>query len=180
MSILSDKTEKKALRIIAEILEKFDLFNSLNMTKEDDCDFTQAQNLLKTIIDSNPEIQREKIIKHEFSDWLFDEFVTNERRYGKEARVYWFILRKYAECGFPEQHQEEERRYAKKVSRILDVANRDWKTHLLYLRGQGAEIDFKEQVSKYEARLRAFQYDEETIKNMINEKIRFNDGKDLF
>lgn len=180
MSILSDNTEEKALIIIANILEKLDLFTHLKMTKKDDEDFTQAQNLLKTIIDSNPEINTEPIKKHEFADYLFDLFVRNERKYGKEARVYWRILRTYANIGFPEPYQKEERQYAEKLSRILDVAVRDWKTHLLLLRGQNAETDFKEQMEKYKARLTALQYDEENIQKMMNEKIDFNNGKELF
>lgn len=60
MSILSDNTEEKALRIIANILDKFDLITHLKMTKEDDGDFTKAQNLLKRIIHSNPEMDKRK------------------------------------------------------------------------------------------------------------------------
>lgn len=93
MSILSDNTEEKALRIIANILEKFDLLSQLKMTKEDNNDCTQAQNLLKTIIDSNPEIKTEPHKPNEFADYLFDQFVKNEHRFGKDARIYFSILR---------------------------------------------------------------------------------------
>ncbi|MHA7607873.1 hypothetical protein ACV0BM_003315 [Elizabethkingia meningoseptica] len=53
MSILSQKTEYKALAIIGHIIKEFENLHHLNMTKIDDEDFTKAINLLETIIQSN-------------------------------------------------------------------------------------------------------------------------------
>ncbi|MFC4163349.1 hypothetical protein ACFOWU_06785 [Epilithonimonas zeae] len=53
MSILSQKTEYKALAIIGRIIKEFENLHLLNMTKIDDEDLTKARNLLETIIQSN-------------------------------------------------------------------------------------------------------------------------------
>jgi len=53
MSILSQKTEYKALAIIGRIIKEFENLHFLNMTKIDDEDLTKARNLLETIIQSN-------------------------------------------------------------------------------------------------------------------------------
>ncbi|GGG62557.1 MULTISPECIES: hypothetical protein [Chryseobacterium group] len=53
MSVLSQKTEYKALAIIGRIIKEFENLHLLNMTKIDDEDLTKARNLLETIIQSN-------------------------------------------------------------------------------------------------------------------------------
>ena len=53
MSILSKKTEYKALCIIGNIIKKFENLHSLNMTRQDDEDLTKARNSLESIIHSN-------------------------------------------------------------------------------------------------------------------------------
>jgi hypothetical protein len=53
MSNLADKTEHKALIIIAKIVKQFEHLHYLDMTKTDDWDATQARNLLEGIIQSN-------------------------------------------------------------------------------------------------------------------------------
>jgi hypothetical protein len=53
MSILSQKTEYKALAIIGRVIKQFENLHLLDMTKIDDEDFTKARNLLETIIQSN-------------------------------------------------------------------------------------------------------------------------------
>lgn len=53
MSNLSDKTEYKALNIIAQAVKQFEQLHYLDMTKTDDCEATQARNLLEGIIQSN-------------------------------------------------------------------------------------------------------------------------------
>ncbi|MCD9855614.1 hypothetical protein LUD75_12890 [Epilithonimonas sp. JDS] len=53
MSILSQKTEYKALAIIGRVIKEFENLHLLSMTKIDDEDFTKARNLLETIIQSN-------------------------------------------------------------------------------------------------------------------------------
>ena len=49
MSNLSDKTEYKALSIIAKMVKQFERLHHLDMTKEDDLDATRARNLLEGI-----------------------------------------------------------------------------------------------------------------------------------
>lgn len=53
MSNLADKTEYKALSIIAKMVKQFEKLHYLDMTKIDDWDSTQARNLLEGIIQSN-------------------------------------------------------------------------------------------------------------------------------
>ncbi|WP_426474833.1 hypothetical protein [Chryseobacterium balustinum] len=53
MSNLSNKTEYKALTLIAQMVKDFEKLHYLEMTKEDDSDVTQARNLLKCIVESN-------------------------------------------------------------------------------------------------------------------------------
>ncbi|MDH6252493.1 hypothetical protein M2347_002220 [Chryseobacterium sp. H1D6B] len=53
MSILSKKTEYKALCIIGNMIKKFENLHLLHMTQLDDEDLTKARNSLETIIHSN-------------------------------------------------------------------------------------------------------------------------------
>ena len=53
MSNLSEKTEYNALSILAQMVKQFERLHHLNMTKTDDCDATQARNLLEGIVQSN-------------------------------------------------------------------------------------------------------------------------------
>jgi hypothetical protein len=53
MSNLADKTEYKALIIIAKMVKQFEQLHYLDMTKIDDWEATQARNLLEGIIQSN-------------------------------------------------------------------------------------------------------------------------------
>jgi len=53
MSNLSNKTEYKALSIIAKMVKQFEILHYLDMTKVDDLEATQARNLLEGIIQSN-------------------------------------------------------------------------------------------------------------------------------
>lgn len=53
MSNLADKTEYRALNIIARIVKEFEKLHYLDMTKLDDFDATLARNLLESIIQSN-------------------------------------------------------------------------------------------------------------------------------
>jgi len=53
MSILSDKTEHKAIIIIANLVKQFEDFHLLQMTRLDNEDLTKARNSLQTIIHSN-------------------------------------------------------------------------------------------------------------------------------
>jgi hypothetical protein len=55
MSILADKTDFKALKIISKCLKQLDEINSLNLrvTKIDDFEISLASNMLKSVIDNN-------------------------------------------------------------------------------------------------------------------------------
>jgi hypothetical protein len=55
MSILADKTDFKALKIISKCLKQLDEINGLNLkvTKIDDFEISLARNMLKSVIDNN-------------------------------------------------------------------------------------------------------------------------------
>jgi hypothetical protein len=53
MSNLADKTEYRALSIIARMVKEFERLHYLDMTKSDDWDACNARNLLEGIIQSN-------------------------------------------------------------------------------------------------------------------------------
>jgi hypothetical protein len=55
MSILANKTDFKALKIISKCHKQFDEINSLNLrvTKIDDFEISLATNMPKSIIDNN-------------------------------------------------------------------------------------------------------------------------------
>ncbi len=53
MSNLAKTTEYKALSILAQMVKQFERLHYLDMTKTDDCEATQARNLLEGIIQSN-------------------------------------------------------------------------------------------------------------------------------
>jgi hypothetical protein len=58
MSILANKTDFKALKIISKCLKQLDEINSLNLrvTKIDDFEISLARNMLKSVIDNNGQI----------------------------------------------------------------------------------------------------------------------------
>jgi hypothetical protein len=53
MSILADKTEKKAIRILTRCVKILDDLDRLQITKLDDFDISLAKNLMKKVIESN-------------------------------------------------------------------------------------------------------------------------------
>lgn len=53
MSNLADKTEYKALSIIARMVKGFERLHCLDMTESDDEDSCKARNLLEGILQSN-------------------------------------------------------------------------------------------------------------------------------
>jgi len=117
--------------------------------------------------------------KYEFADWLFNQYVKAERRDKQDWSLnYWNVLNQYAEVGLPGKEQYEERLYVFKLDIIITEAIAGWNTHLLILRGEETEQDFKEKMEKYEGRLRAIGHDEKTIKQMLDYKIKLNYGND--
>lgn len=53
MSNLADKTEYRALWIMAKMVREFEQLHFLEMTKSDDWDAIQTRNLLQGIVESN-------------------------------------------------------------------------------------------------------------------------------
>ncbi len=53
MSILSNKTEKKAVHVLARCVVTLEKLHYLDMTATDDFDAKQAENLMTSIIQSN-------------------------------------------------------------------------------------------------------------------------------
>jgi len=53
MSNLADKTEYRALLVIARMVKQFEKLHYMDMTKIDDWEATQARNLLESVIQSN-------------------------------------------------------------------------------------------------------------------------------
>jgi hypothetical protein len=116
---------------------------------------------------------------NQFTDWLFNSYVKANRRADKcTSRHYWTVLEKYAEIGFPDITQNNEREYAEKLNSIIRNAFPDWNTHLLILRGEEGKQEYAENMASYETRLRAIGHSEEDIQQLINKKIQLNDGND--
>jgi hypothetical protein len=53
MSILSDKTDYKAIKIIARSLKTLDGLDKLALTKTDDFEISLAKNMMKSVIENN-------------------------------------------------------------------------------------------------------------------------------
>ncbi|ULT39946.1 hypothetical protein KRR40_34495 [Niabella defluvii] len=53
MSNLADRTDYKALSILAQIVKQFERLHYLNMTASDDWDACQARNLMEGIVETN-------------------------------------------------------------------------------------------------------------------------------
>ena len=53
MSILADKTDFKALKIISKCLKQLDEISSLRVTEIGDFEISLARNMLKSVIDNN-------------------------------------------------------------------------------------------------------------------------------
>lgn len=74
MSNLADRTEYRALKILAKMVRQFEKLHCLDMTKTDDWDSRSARNLLEGIIQSNgyqvnydPQKSRAILIKEQHS-----------------------------------------------------------------------------------------------------------------
>ena len=124
-------------------------------------------------------MDKENKNKNEFADYLFNQFVNAERRDKQDWSLnYWNVLTQYAEVGLPDKAQTEQRLYVFKLDFIIREAMSGWNTHLLILRGKEGEADYRESMEKYEKRLRAIGYDQTTIKQMLDYKIKLNYGND--
>ena len=53
MSNLVDKTDYKALSVLAQMVKQYERLHYLDMTASDDFDATQARNLLQGIVEAN-------------------------------------------------------------------------------------------------------------------------------
>jgi hypothetical protein len=54
MSILSDKTDYRAIKIIARSLKLLQGLDKLAMAKTDDFEISLAKNMMKSVIENNP------------------------------------------------------------------------------------------------------------------------------
>lgn len=114
----------------------------------------------------------------EFVVYLYNEFVVNHRKYGKEARVYWGILDNYIKLGLSKKSQTAEKEYAQKLYNIIGEAVRDWNTHLLILKGEEGEKEYKENMKSYIDRLYRLGHDKQSIIELIIKKLQLNYGSD--
>jgi hypothetical protein len=114
----------------------------------------------------------------EFVDYLYNEFVDNHNRFGKEARAYWYVLGNYIKICLSEESHKEERQYAQKLSNIIGEAVSEFNTHLLLLRGEQGEQENKERMEQYIKRLRTLGHDEKSIIELIIKKLKLNYGTD--
>lgn len=114
----------------------------------------------------------------EFSVYLYNEFVENHRKIGKEARVYWGILDKYIKLGLSKKSQSKEKQYAQKLISIIREAVKDWNTHLLILKGEEGEKEYKENMESYIERLYKLGHDEKSVIDSIIKKLKLNYGND--
>lgn len=114
----------------------------------------------------------------EFVQYLYNEFVENHRKHGKEARVYWGILDSYIKLGLSKKSQTAEKQYAQKLYNIIGEAVRDWNTHLLILKGEEGDKEYKENMKSYIDRLYRLGHDEQSIIELIIKKLQLNYGSD--
>ena len=114
----------------------------------------------------------------EFVLYLYNEFVGKHRSIGKEARVYWHILDMYIELGFSKKSRTAEKKYAQKLIAIIREAVMDWNTHLLILKGEEGEKEYKQNMESYIHRLYKLGYDEQSVMELIIKKLKLNYGND--
>lgn len=114
----------------------------------------------------------------EFLLYLYNEFVSEHRRVGKEARVYWHILDMYIKLGLSKNSQRAEKQYAQKLIAIIREAVMDWNTHLLILKGEEGEKEYKENMESYINRLCKLGHDEQSVMELIIKKLKLNYGND--
>ncbi|MDQ6532152.1 hypothetical protein [Flavobacterium sp. LHD-85] len=114
----------------------------------------------------------------EFILYLYNEFVSKHRSIGKEARVYWHILDMYIKLGLSKKSQGAEQKYAQKLIAIIREAVVDWNTHLLILKGEEGEKEYRQNMESYIERLYKLGYDEKSIMELIIKKLKLNYGND--
>jgi hypothetical protein len=54
MSILAEKTDYRAIKIIARSLKLLQVLDKLTMSKTDDFEISLAKNMMKSVIENNP------------------------------------------------------------------------------------------------------------------------------
>jgi hypothetical protein len=114
----------------------------------------------------------------EFILYLYNEFVREHRRVGKEARVYWHILDMYIELGLAKKSQTAEKKYAQKLIAIIREAVMNWNTHLLILKGEEGEKEYQENMKSYIDRLYRLGHDEQSVMEFVIKKLKLNYGND--
>lgn len=111
-----------------------------------------------------------------FAVWLFNRYVEEHRKHGKEARIYWGILEKYVEIGFPKESQKKQKEYANKLLTVIREAFPDFNTHLLMLRGEEGIQDYKKEMESYIHRLHRIGHSEQEIMELIIKRLKLNYG----
>lgn len=114
---------------------------------------------------------------NQFIDFLFNEFVMMERKFGKSrSHNYLTIFSKYIEAGFKYNDPEKARQYACMTYSSILHAIYNWKTHLLDLKGENEE---SVQLAKYKKRLNKLGYSEDDIANLLIEKYKLNNPTEI-
>lgn len=116
--------------------------------------------------------------KFEFIQYLYNQFVINERKIGKDARVYWGVLDRYIELELSKKSRTEEKQYALKLRNIIGEATRDFKIHLLMLRGEEGEKQYQQNMAQFIDRLYRLEHDEQSVIKEIIIKLNLNYGND--
>ncbi|MBT2559859.1 hypothetical protein J7E50_18220 [Pedobacter sp. ISL-68] len=114
-----------------------------------------------------------------FADWLFNQFVEKERKYGKSvSHRYLLIFSNYVELGFDYQCPKMAEQNARITLSSIDYAVFNWKTHLLDLKGKEGRQEQRQRMKAYKERLKAFGYSQDEIANLLIEKYMLNNPKE--
>ena len=114
---------------------------------------------------------------NQFIDFLFNEFVMMERKFGKSrSHTYLTIISKYIEVGFRYNNTEKAQQYACMTYSSILYAIYNWKTHLLDLKGKKEEgLRF----ARYKKRLKKRGYSEDEIANLLIERYQLNNPTEI-
>lgn len=116
---------------------------------------------------------------NQFIDFLFNEFVMMERKFGKSrSHKYLALISKYIEVGFKYNDPEKAQQYACMTYSSILHAIYNWKTHLLDLKEEHGQ-DAKKNVKMYKKRLRHLKYSEDEIANLLIEKYKLNNPSEI-
>ncbi|WP_286856626.1 MULTISPECIES: hypothetical protein [Sphingobacterium] len=114
---------------------------------------------------------------NQFMDFLFNEFLMMERKFGKSRSYkYLTIISKYIEVGFSYNDPEKAQQYACMTYSSILYAIYNWKTHLLDLKGKDEEgVRF----ARYKKRLKKMGYSEDEIANLLIDRFKLNNPTEI-